>query len=98
NEDGTVNRGATADLGKDKDGKAIENYLDFFGNEEWESFGDVNSLDEKELEASLDHMPDALGHALEAATLGYPAGAPDPHVVRDADHAAVQPQRIQKNG
>ncbi|MGW6293692.1 hypothetical protein [Streptomyces sp. NPDC055058] len=98
NEDGTVNRGATADLGKDKDGKAIENYLDFFGNEEWESFGDVNSLDEKELEASLDHMPDALGHALEAATLGYPAGAPDPHVVRDADNAAVMQQVIQKYG
>ncbi|MBD9732780.1 hypothetical protein IGX29_13370 [Streptomyces sp. H28] len=98
NEDGTVNRGATADLGKDKDGKDIENYLDFFGNEEWESFGDVNSLDEKELEASLDHMPDALGHALEAATLGYPAGAPDPHVVRDADNAAVMQQVMEKYG
>ncbi|MBM7089824.1 hypothetical protein JTP67_15015 [Streptomyces sp. S12] len=98
NEDGTVNRGATADLGKDKNGKDIENYLDFFGNEEWESFGDVNSLDEKELEASLDHMPDALGHALEAATLGYPAGVPDPHVVRDAENAAIMQQVMEKYG
>src|SRR5690606_2334127 len=98
NEDGTVNRGATADLGKDKNGKDIENYLDFFGNEEWESLGDVNSLDEKELEASLDHMPDALGHALEPATLGHPAGVPDPHVVRDAENAAIMQQVIQKYG
>ncbi|WP_338895613.1 hypothetical protein WBG99_07730 [Streptomyces sp. TG1A-60] len=98
NEDGTVNRGATADLGKDKDGEAIDNYLDFFGNEKWESFPDVNSLDEKELKASLDQMPDALGHALEAATLGYPAGHPDPGVVRDADNAAVMQQVMEKYG
>ncbi|MEU3948281.1 hypothetical protein [Streptomyces sp. NPDC029526] len=98
NEDGTVNPGATADLGKDKDGEEIKNYLDFFANEEWESFGDVNSPDLKEREASLDHMPDALGHALEAATLGYPAGVPDPHVVRDAENAAVMQQVMEKYG
>jgi hypothetical protein len=96
NEDGTVNHGATADLGKDKDGKAIDNYLDFFTNEKWESFGDVNSLDPKELEGSLNHMPDALGHALEAATLGYPAGHPDAHVVRDEDNAAVMQKVMEK--
>ncbi|WP_432056793.1 hypothetical protein [Streptomyces sp. bgisy022] len=98
NEDGTVNSGATADLGKDKDGEEIENYLDFFTNEDWESFGDVNSPDVKEREASLDYMPDALGHALEAATLGYPAGVPDPHVVRDAENAAVMQQVMEKYG
>ncbi|PWJ04625.1 hypothetical protein DKG34_27080 [Streptomyces sp. NWU49] len=98
NEDGTVNHGATADLGKDKDGEVIDNYLDFFGNEEWESFPDVNSLDQKELEASLDQMPDALGHALEAATLGYPAGHPDAGVVRDADNAAVMQKVMEKYG
>jgi hypothetical protein len=96
NEDGTVDHGATADLGKDKDGQKIGNYLDFFTNEKWETFGDVNSLDEKELKASLDHMPDALGHALEAATLGYPAGHPDAGVVRDADNAAVMQQVMEK--
>lgn len=98
NEDGTVNRGATADLGKNKDGAAIDNYLDFFSDEKWESFPDVNSLDEKELKASLDQMPDALGHALEAATLGYPAGHPDDGVVRDADNAAVMQKVMEKYG
>ncbi|MEU0672991.1 DUF6571 family protein [Streptomyces sp. NPDC006172] len=98
NEDGTVNHGATAGLGKDKDGKALDNYLDFFSNEKWESFPDVNSVDQKELKASLDQMPDALGHALEAATLGYPAGHPDAGVVRDADNAAVMQKVIEKYG
>ncbi|MFI5679037.1 hypothetical protein [Streptomyces cellulosae] len=98
NEDGTVNHGATADLGKNKDGEAIDNYLDFFGNEKWESFPDVNSLDEKELKASLGQMPDALGHALEAATLGYPAGHPDAGVVRDEDNAAVMQKVMEKYG
>ncbi|MYX72372.1 hypothetical protein [Streptomyces sp. SID3915] len=98
NEDGTVKHGAEAELGKDKDGKEIGNYLDFFGNEKWESFLDVNSLDEKELKASLDQMPDALGHALEAAALGYPAGHPDGGVVRDADNAEVMQQVMEKYG
>ncbi|MEU9359899.1 hypothetical protein AB0D35_17560 [Streptomyces sp. NPDC048301] len=97
NEDGTVNHGATADLGKNGD-TAIDNYLDFFGNEKWESFPDVNTLDEDELKASLNHMPDALGHALEAATLGYPAGHPDAAVVRDDDNAAVMQQVMEKYG
>ncbi|GGY97035.1 hypothetical protein CP967_21575 [Streptomyces nitrosporeus] len=96
NEDGTVNHGAKADLGKNEAGKEIVNYLDFFGNEKWDTFGDVNSLDEDELKGSLNHMPDALGHALEAATLGYPAGDPDPSVVRDADNAAVMQQVMEK--
>ncbi|MCX4847709.1 hypothetical protein [Streptomyces sp. NBC_00893] len=89
NEDGTVNEGATAELGKDKDKNKIENYLDFFGVEKWDSYGDVDSLDDKELKASLNYMPDALGHALEAATLGYPAGHPDASVVRDGDNAEI---------
>ncbi|MEU5654800.1 DUF6571 family protein [Streptomyces sp. NPDC047737] len=98
NEDGTVKTGGTADLGKDKDGEPVQNYLDFFGNEKWESFGDVNSLDQKELEGSLGYMPDALGHALEAATLGYPAGHPDAGVVRDADNATVMRDVMVKYG
>ncbi|MFJ3658972.1 hypothetical protein ACIPPM_00705 [Streptomyces sp. NPDC090119] len=96
NEDGTVNHGATADLGKDKDGGKIDNYLDFFTNEKWESFPDANSTDPKDCKAALDHMPDALGHALEAATLGYPAGHPDSHVVRDADNAAIMQKVMEK--
>lgn len=98
NEDGTVNSSGAADLGKDKDGYAVENYLDFFGNEKWESYGDVDSLDQDELKNSLNYMPDALGHALESATLGYPVGAPDASVVRDADNAAVMQQVMEKYG
>ncbi|MEW2316242.1 hypothetical protein [Streptomyces bauhiniae] len=96
NQDGTVDHGATAALGKDKDGHAIDNYLDFFSNEKWESFPDVNSTGPDEHKASLDQMPDALGHALEAATLGYPAGHPDAHVVRDADNAAIMQKVMEK--
>ncbi|MEU9921793.1 hypothetical protein AB0H51_10935 [Streptomyces griseoluteus] len=95
-QDGTVDHGATAALGKDKDGHAIDNYLDFFSNEKWESFPDVNSTDPDERKASLNQMPDALGHALEAATLGYPAGHPDAHVVRDADNAAIMQKVMEK--
>ncbi|GHF10650.1 hypothetical protein E5082_17840 [Streptomyces griseoluteus] len=95
-QDGTVDHGATAALGKDKDGHAIDNYLDFFSNEKWESFPDVNSIDPDEHKASLNQMPDALGHALEAATLGYPAGHPDAHVVRDADNAAIMQKVMEK--
>ncbi|MFH8870993.1 hypothetical protein [Streptomyces griseus] len=97
NEDGTVNHGATADLGK-KDDAAIDNYLDFFGNEKWESFPDSNSTDPDKLKPTLQHMPDALGHALEAATLGYPAGDPDASVKRDADNAGVMQQVMEKYG
>ncbi|MEU3100172.1 hypothetical protein [Streptomyces griseoflavus] len=98
NEDGTVHHGATADLGKNKYGQAIDNYLDFFGNEKWESFSDINALDQKEITASHGYMPDALGHALEAATLGHPAGHPDAGVVRDADNAAVMQKVMEKYG
>ncbi|MGA5321661.1 hypothetical protein ACPCIU_14575 [Streptomyces seoulensis] len=98
NEDGTVNHGATAALGKGKDGHPIDNYLDFFSDEKWKSFPDVNSTDPDEYKASLNQMPDALGHALEAATLGYPAGHPDGHVVRDADNAAIMQKVMEKYG
>lgn len=43
-------------------------------------------------------MPDALGHALEAATLGYPAVHPDSGVVRDGDNAAVMQKVMEKYG
>ncbi|MFE9700102.1 hypothetical protein [Streptomyces sp. NPDC006270] len=97
NEDGTVNHGATADLGK-KDDQAIGNYLDFFGNEKWESFPDTNSTDPDKAGPTLQYMPDALGHALEAATLGYPAGEPDATAKRDADNAAVMQRVMEKYG
>ncbi|MEU3655125.1 hypothetical protein AB0E67_20400 [Streptomyces sp. NPDC032161] len=96
NEDGTVNQGATADLGKDKDGNKVRNYLDFFGTEKWDTYGDVDSLDESELKASLNYLPDALGHALESATLGYPAGHPDVNAVRDSGNAEIMRNVMEK--
>ncbi|MFE3742209.1 hypothetical protein [Streptomyces sp. NPDC059134] len=97
NEDGTVNKGGTADLGK-KDDEGINNYLDFFGNEKWEYFPDANSTDPEEREKALNYMPDALGHALESAALGYPYDSPDAKVVRDEDNADVMKQVMQKYG
>ncbi|MEU0129287.1 hypothetical protein [Streptomyces sp. NPDC006289] len=98
NEDGTLKKGGEANLGKAEGGSAITNYLDFFGSEKWESFGDVDQVGEDKHEKSLGYMPDALGHALEAATLGYPAGHADAGVVRDADNAAVMQKVMEKYG
>ncbi|MFE5847297.1 hypothetical protein ACFQ7N_37335 [Streptomyces niveus] len=95
NEDGTVNKGATADLGK-ADDTPIDNYLDFFGTEKWEGYPDTN--EHHPAGTPKNHMPDALGRALEAATLGYPAGHPDGDVVRDADNAAIMRQVMEKYG
>ncbi|WP_381794697.1 hypothetical protein [Streptomyces niveus] len=95
NEDGTVNKGATADLGK-ADDTPINNYLDFFGTEKWEGYPDTN--EHNPAGTPKNHMPDALGRALEAATLGYPAGHPDGDVVRDADNAAIMRQVMEKYG
>ncbi|QNP63409.1 hypothetical protein [Streptomyces genisteinicus] len=97
NEDGSVDRGATADLGT-SGGVPVDNYLDFFSNEKWESFGDVNSTAGKEWEESRNFVPDALGRALEAATLGYPAGRPEGGEVRDAENAAIMRQVMEKYG
>ncbi|WP_031085834.1 hypothetical protein, partial [Streptomyces sp. NRRL WC-3549] len=96
NEDGTVSSGDEAALGKSEDGQPIDNYLDYFGNEKWKSAVDVYSPDRGD--ASRGYMPDALGRALEAATLGYPAGHPDASVERDADNASVMRQVIAKYG
>ncbi|MFF9321158.1 hypothetical protein ACF1BP_25065 [Streptomyces sp. NPDC014735] len=98
NEDGTVNKGAAANLGKGEDDAAIGNYLDFFGNEKWTSYGDVDSLDPKEQKKALDYMPASLGHALEAATLGYPHDSPHEGVTRDADNASVMRMVMEKYG
>ncbi|GGT15123.1 hypothetical protein GCM10010271_17310 [Streptomyces kurssanovii] len=95
NEDGTVNKGADADLGKGKKG-LIDNYLDFFTDDKWKSFDDIDVPIQSEIKQSRDHMPDALGHALEAAALGYPWDDPSPHPVRDATAAHVMSEVVEK--
>ncbi|MFF3289806.1 hypothetical protein [Streptomyces sp. NPDC003023] len=96
NEDGTVNKDATADLGKYKNGTQVSSYLDFFGNDKWKSFHDIDVSIQSEIKNSANFMPDALGHALEAAALGYPWDDPSPHPVRDASTAQVMSNVVEK--
>ncbi|MFF3393178.1 hypothetical protein ACFYW1_19910 [Streptomyces sp. NPDC002669] len=98
NEDGTVDKDATADLGRDKEGYSVTNYLDFFGDEKWKSFPDIDMGDPGDKKEASGYMPDALGHALEAATLGYPYDSPNAGVVRDAGNAAVMRDVMEKYG
>ncbi|MGW1143526.1 hypothetical protein ACWD6I_00395 [Streptomyces sp. NPDC002454] len=95
--DGSVDHKATADLGK-ANNVPIDNYLDYFGTEKWDGFADITTHDMGDMKESLNHMPDALGKALEAATLGYPAGQPDGSVVRDAENADLMRKVMEKYG
>ncbi|MBT1103498.1 MULTISPECIES: hypothetical protein [Streptomyces] len=97
NDDGTVDRKNSEPLGKDADGEK-NSYLDFFGNEKWKSFPDTGADSPGATDATRQYMPDALGRALEAATLGYPAGEPDARVKRDDDNAAVMQKVMEKYG
>ncbi|MFB7913144.1 hypothetical protein [Streptomyces sp. NPDC056061] len=98
NEDGSINKGATANLGKNEKGNPFENYLDFFGNEKWTTFGDIDIFGEEEQKKALEYMPDSLGHALEAATLGYPYDSPHEGATRDAGNATVMREVMEKYG
>ncbi|GAA2982211.1 hypothetical protein [Streptomyces fulvorobeus] len=98
NEDGTVNKGVAADLGKDQDGKVIGNYLDFFGNEKWEAFPDTGSGNPDDWKPALDYMPDALGHALESATTGHAWDDASPELTRDETTAAIMKDVIDTYG
>ncbi|MFE4174968.1 hypothetical protein ACFRR7_23455 [Streptomyces sp. NPDC056909] len=98
NEDGTVNTSAAPDLGKDKDGNPIGSYLDYFATEEYESFPDIDGFELEAAARSTSYMPDALGHALESATLGYPWDSPDPNAVRDETSAAIMQDVVKKYG
>ncbi|MFJ6939479.1 hypothetical protein [Streptomyces sp. NPDC101132] len=88
NEDGTKKSGAP-DLGKDADGNPIKGYLDYFGNDKYKTFPDIEIFDPEEAKKALTFMPDALGHALEAATLGHAWDDPNPKLLRDAGSARV---------
>ncbi|MEU9297711.1 hypothetical protein [Streptomyces sp. NPDC048266] len=96
NKDGSV--GGQLDLGKDKDGNKIENYLDFFGNEKYEFFPDIDGHHPDDAKKSADYMPDALGHALEAATLGHAWDDTTPELKRDETSAGIMQQVVEKYG
>ncbi|XIE78722.1 hypothetical protein AB6O49_12655 [Streptomyces sp. SBR177] len=94
--DGTA--GGALDLGKSKDGEEIGSYLDFFLNETYESFPDVDGHDPALAKSAADHMPDALGHALEAATLGHAWDDPRPELRRDATTARIMADVVETYG
>ncbi|MGW6775620.1 hypothetical protein ACWGBX_35090 [Streptomyces sp. NPDC055037] len=97
NEDGSVNA-FRPDLGK-KDGLGIGSYLDYFARQDYESFPDTDGVyDPDKAAESAAYMPDALGHALESATLGYAWDDPSPNAVRDAKTAEVMRNVVEKYG
>ncbi|MEV6654124.1 hypothetical protein [Streptomyces sp. NPDC051219] len=97
NEDGTL-KGGAPNLGKDKDGNAITSYLDYFGNEDYKFFPDIVGHHPDDAEKSMAFMPDALGHALETATLGHAWDDPNPKLVRDETSAGIMEEVVAKYG
>ncbi|MFF8604360.1 hypothetical protein ACF06X_00315 [Streptomyces sp. NPDC015346] len=96
NKDGAP--GGELNLGKDKDGNKIDNYLDFFGNEKYEFFPDIDGHHPDDAKKSMAYMPDALGHALEAATLGHAWDDPSPKLVKDETTVDIMEKVVEKYG
>ncbi|MEV8533514.1 hypothetical protein [Streptomyces sp. NPDC051211] len=97
NQDGTVKAGEP-DLGKGEDKKPIKNYLDFFGNEKYDFTIDMEGTNPDDLKKVQQHMPEALGHALEAATLGHAWDDPKPELNRTDTGARVMEAAAEKYG
>ncbi|GAA3835388.1 hypothetical protein ACFS5L_36525 [Streptomyces phyllanthi] len=97
NEDGTLKSGAP-DLGKDKDGHPITNYLDYFANDEYEMFPDIVGHAPDDAEKAFTYVNDSFGHALEAATLGHAYDDPTPQLVRDEKSAQIMEQVVETYG
>ncbi|MFI8964740.1 hypothetical protein ACIGO8_21800 [Streptomyces sp. NPDC053493] len=86
--DGTAKSGP-ADLGKGADGKPLSSYLDLFTSGKFEVLPDTTSTDPAVLDTTKTYLPDALGHALEAATLGHAWDDPSPKLHRDDTSADI---------
>lgn len=97
NEDGTVKAGHP-DVGKDAKGKPVTNYLDFFANEKYDYTIDMEGTNFDDLKKVEKYMPDALGHALEAATLGHAWDDPEPELHRTETGARVMEAAAAKYG
>ncbi|MCB5167280.1 hypothetical protein LG634_20855 [Streptomyces bambusae] len=95
--DGTP-RSGPPDLGRTADGEPVTSYLDYFTNEKYRSFPDTESPNPSTWTKSHSHMPDALGHALEAAVLGHAWDDPHPRLVRSEAGASVMEAVVQKYG
>ncbi|MFG2834826.1 hypothetical protein ACGFYE_07540 [Streptomyces zaomyceticus] len=95
NKDGSV--GGTVDLDPKKDGNQ-EGYLDYFQNKEYEFFPDIEGHNPDDWKKTAEYMPDALGHALEAATTGHGWDDPNPQLHRDEKSAEIMKQVIDSYG
>ncbi|MFJ8166334.1 hypothetical protein ACIRBY_36215 [Streptomyces sp. NPDC096136] len=97
NADGTEKAGV-ADLGKDAKGQPVKSYLDFFASEQYHSTIDMEGMNPDDLAKVDKYMPDALGHALEAATLGHAWDDPKPELHRTEEGARVMQAAALKYG
>lgn len=97
NRDGTEKSGPP-DLGTGADKKPIKNYLDFFGHAKYDATIDMEGFNPDDFPKIQKYMPDALGHALEAATLGHAWDDPAPHLVRTEAGARVMHDVVTKYG
>ncbi|MFF9339473.1 hypothetical protein ACF1CG_06890 [Streptomyces sp. NPDC014773] len=88
--------GGTLDLGKDKEGNPVDQYLNFFADEKYASFSD--HVTEDDAPAAKDYMPDALGHALEAATLGHAWDDASAGLRRDATTGMIMAEVVETYG
>ncbi|MGW8765539.1 hypothetical protein ACWGN5_23860 [Streptomyces sp. NPDC055815] len=95
NQDGSV--GGTVDLDPKKDGSQ-KSYLDFFANKDYTFFPDIEGHNPDDLTKTMGYMPDALGHALEAATLGHAWDDPTPELKRDETTAAIMKDVVDTYG
>lgn len=86
-------------LGKNEDGEP-RNYLGYFIGKDYKSFPDINigAYGSDKAEKHGEYMPDVLGHALEAATLGHAYDDPDPELMRDATSARIMEEVVSKIG
>ncbi|MEU6979462.1 hypothetical protein [Streptomyces sp. NPDC046371] len=96
NPDGTI--GGRVDLDPKKDGDQFTGYLDFFQAADYEFFPDFDGHDPDEAQKTAANMPDALGHALEAATTGHAWDDPNPVLRRDAESARIMQEVINDYG
>ncbi|MFJ5833883.1 hypothetical protein [Streptomyces sp. NPDC093089] len=95
NQDGTP--GGSVDLDPEKDGNQ-KGYLDYFQNKEYEFFPDIEGHNPDDWKKTAEFMPDALGHALEAATTGHGWDDPNPQLHRDEKSAEIMKQVIDSYG
>ncbi|MBB4979178.1 MULTISPECIES: DUF6571 family protein [Streptomyces] len=95
NQDGSV--GGTVDLDpKQEDDQT--SYLDFFANKDYTFFADIEGHNPDDLTTTMGYMPDALGHALESATLGHAWDDPTPELKRDETTATIMRDVVDKYG